>query len=216
MLPCPPHPLRCAHALHTFARRRCTCNNGSRCSSLYHMLRLATTFRSKASSPSQTLVSFPQPNTPTYSNIAFLLKPHSHDRHCTHQIWPEDVWKWLRGPFLAATSGDAYSVRQGDTSQFCNQPARPSNWTFSDFGVVGGSKIIAPVYMRQLRVPKGACPASPKLSSPTAEVHAAAAAAGHSSASLCSPPHCAAELRAHMAGLRQHDKPRPSRCQPFC
>jgi hypothetical protein len=66
---------------------------------------------------------------------------------------------------LNAISGEFFSVKQGDTDLLCTRAPRPANWHYPDFGFIGeGDKIIAPVYMRQLRVPKGTCPA--KLANP--------------------------------------------------
>lgn len=61
--------------------------------------------------------------------------------------------------------GESYFVRPRHDSQLCARGPRPPGWSYPDFGVVGGAtRVIAPVYMRQLRVPKGSCPA--KLSDP--------------------------------------------------
>ena len=88
----------------------------------------------------------------------------------------EDVWDWVRGPFLSVISGDSFSVSRGDTSQRCEPRAplqagagaalvRPPDWNFTNFGFIGeGNRIIAPIYMRQLRVPTDSC--SVKLSFP--------------------------------------------------
>lgn len=88
----------------------------------------------------------------------------------------EDVWGWERGPFLSVISGDSFSVSRGDTSQRCDpraplqagagsSPVWPPDWNFTNFGFIGeGNRIIAPIYMRQLRVPTDSC--SVKLSFP--------------------------------------------------
>jgi hypothetical protein len=86
----------------------------------------------------------------------------------------EDIWPWLRGPLLNAFSGDTFFVKQGAANLLCARDPQPANRSYPDFGFIGDAdKIIAPVYMRQLRVPKGTCPV--RLSNPKVQFPAPSA-----------------------------------------
>jgi hypothetical protein len=139
--------------------RRFTCSSGWQIGSWCPSSSRATTFRKKDSCQLRKVVRL------LPANFFRLLPACCTARYPHSKIYPEDAWSWLRGPFLSVISGESYFVRPQQDSQLCARAPRPSGWSYPDFGFVGdGTRVIAPVYMRQLRVPKGTCPA--KLSDP--------------------------------------------------